>query len=211
MVKGKFPLYKQSFGYSCGPASLLMVMGAMDENTALGLGTEVSIWEDANLGESRATSSYGLALAALRRGFKVKVRASGEEIGFTKRLKDHFPAIDAERMERLYETKKEEARRLGVLEERGTTTTAGIREDLDRGFFPIVLISTRLMREIVPIPHWVVVVEMDSKKVKIANPETAGIESYSMRRFSKHLGFDGYTCMVSILSREGRDQVSKMS
>ena len=67
------PMYRQSYGYSCGPASLLMVMGAIDKDLELNEPLEVAVWEDANLVESRATSSYGLALAALRRGFKAKV------------------------------------------------------------------------------------------------------------------------------------------
>ena len=51
------PLYKQSYGYSCGPAGLCMVLGALDKDLALNLDLEEALWDYANLGESNATSS----------------------------------------------------------------------------------------------------------------------------------------------------------
>jgi ABC-type bacteriocin/lantibiotic exporter with double-glycine peptidase domain len=192
------PMYQQSYGYSCGPASLLMVLGAIDKNLKLTESLEVDVWEDANLVESRATSSYGLALAALRRGFKAKVYADGDGIGFTRRLKDHFPQIDVSRMDDLFQRTKNKARKFGVEEILRTATIEDIREELKIGAHPIVLISTRMMWELRPIPHWIVVISADDGVIKIQNPETARIETYKEKRFKKYMGFEGQMRMVCI-------------
>jgi hypothetical protein len=175
-----------------------MAMGAIDKDLELDEPLEVAVWEDANLVESRATSSYGLALAALRRGFKAKVYADGDGIGFTRRLKDHFPQIDVRRMNDLFQMTKNKARKFGVQEIMRTATIEDIRQELKGGAHPIVLISTRMMWELRPIPHWVVVISADDGLIRIQNPETARIETYKEKRFRKYMGFEGQMRMVCI-------------
>jgi len=196
----KVPMYQQSYGYSCGPASLLMVMGSIDRSLELDEPHEIAIWEDANLVESRATSSYGLAFAALNRGFKAKVYADGDGIGFTGRLKDHFPQIDVNRMEDLFQQKKAKAREMGVEEIHRTATIDDIMDELKNGAHPIVLISSRMMWELRPIPHWIVVISVNDRYITIQNPETARKERYRIKRFNKYMGFDGQMRMVCIYS-----------
>jgi predicted double-glycine peptidase len=197
------PLYKQSFGYSCGPASLLMVLGSLDSGLKLDMDTEVSVWEDANLVESRATSAHGLALAALKRGFAARVYADSDGIGFTRRLKKHFPSIDVERMNTLFEDTRRKALELGLGEIRTEITIDTIADEIDKGIRPIVLISTRLMGELIAIPHWVVVTGIDDRSVTIQNPEHARTERYSLKRFSKNMGFQGSKRLVCISDQAG--------
>lgn len=197
-MKKDISLYRQSYGYSCGPAALMMVMKSIDHDTALNIQLEDSVWEDANLVESKATSGQGLALAALNRGFKAMVMSETEDIPFGERLKQNFPAIDMKRMEKAFEATKENARRKGVAEIRKMVTMDDIRKEIEKEHHPILLISTRLMWEIRPIPHWIVVLEVDSKHVVIANPEHGRIERYRRKRFERFIGFDGQTCMLSV-------------
>ncbi len=197
-MASEIPMYQQSYGYSCGPASLLMAMGAIDKKMKLDEPLEVAVWDDSNLVESRATSSYGLALAALKRGFRAKVYADGDGIGFTGRLKQHFPEIDVDNMDSLFQKKKISARELGVEEVMKTATIEDIKNEIEMGSHPIVLISTRLMWELRPIPHWIVVTSVEKGKIKIQNPETARIETFRQKRFQKHMGFDGQMRMVCI-------------
>ena len=70
--------------------------------------------------------------------------------------------------------------------------------ELKRGAHPIVLISTRMMWELRPIPHWIVVISADEGVIKIQNPETARIETYKEKRFIKYMGFEGQMRMVCI-------------
>ncbi|MGA1822329.1 MAG: peptidase C39 family protein [Thermoplasmatota archaeon] len=194
----RFPLYTQTFGFSCGPASLMMVLKDLDPGIALDRSEEISIWRDANLHESRATSSYGLALAALRRGFKTRIRANSEGIGFNRRLVEHFPQIKEEFMELLFSETRKQARILGVEEIPEGGCIDQIEEEIARGIHPIVLVSTSLMDEIEEIPHWIVVVAADAEYVKIANPETGALETYPRDKFCRSIGFRGYRCMISI-------------
>ncbi|MFO8051569.1 MAG: peptidase C39 family protein [Thermoplasmatota archaeon] len=194
-----FQLYKQSHGYSCGPAALMMVMAALGDDTLMNVRLEDSIWGDANLVESRATSSYGLALAALKRGHSAEVMTDSDRVAFADRLKRHLPEMDLKKLDREFRRAKEEARELGVRETRKHVGTQDIRRELDEGNLPMVLISTRLMWELRPIPHWVVATGMDQREVTIANPEHGRLERYRLKRFDKYLGYDGHTCMVCIL------------
>ncbi|MGA1820275.1 MAG: peptidase C39 family protein [Thermoplasmatota archaeon] len=200
-MTGEVPLYKQSYGYSCGPASLLMVIGSLDRGIILREPLEMEVWADANLGESKATSAYGLALAALKRGFGARVWSETDGIGFEKRLKEHFPAIDIKRMVSLYKAKKEQARELGVEESRERVDLDIIEKELQAGRHPIILVSSGMMGEWVQIPHWIVVTGMEKGRVTIQNPETARIETYRKKRFLKYLGFQGETRMVSVYAR----------
>lgn len=193
-----FPLYTQTFGFSCGPASLMMVLKDVEPGVKLDRSTEISIWRDANLHESRATSSYGLALAALRRGFRVRIRATSDGIGFRRRLKEHFPKINEDFMELLFEETRNQARQLGVEEITEGGCIEQIEEELGLGIHPIVLISTSLMDEAVEIPHWIVVVKVNDDSVDIANPETGRIERYPHGKFCRSIGFNDYRCMISV-------------
>ncbi len=197
MVKD-VPLYKQSYGYSCGPASMLMVMGSIDKSIRLDNELENSIWEDANLVESKATSAFGLALASRKRGFFVTVWADSDGIGFTKRLKKHFRSINVDRLNELHEITRRKAIDLGVKERPGKVTLKVLSSRLDNGIHPIVLISTRLMGEWIAIPHWVVVTNISKDTVTIQNPETASVENYHKNRFMRHLGFSGNARMICV-------------
>lgn len=194
----EFPLYTQSFGFSCGPASLMMVLKEIDPGITLDRSTEISIWRDANLQESKATSSYGLALAALRRGFRARIRANSDGVGFNRRLKDRFPQIDEEFMELLFEETRKQARALGVEEIDEGGCIDQIEEELGSGIHPVVLISTSLMDEEEEIPHWIIVVNVNNDTVDIANPETGIMERYPRGRFCGSIGFRGYRCMISV-------------
>jgi hypothetical protein len=192
------PLYRQSFGFSCGPAALMMVMKNLRKDLILDQDLELEIWRDATLMESKATSSFGLALAARRRGFRVTVRTDSGKIGFTSRLKSHFPRINTDFMEMLFDHTRRTALKEGVKWDREKVELNDVLGILDEGGFPIVLISSKMMREIVGIPHWVVVVGYDEKFYYINNPETARRERYRIKRFGKYLGFTGYRCMMVI-------------
>ncbi len=194
----EMPSYMQSFGFSCGPAALMMVMKELREDLFLDRDLELDIWRDATLMESKATSSFGLALAAKRRGFHVTVRTDSDKIGFTSRLKSHFPKINVEFMELLFDHTRNTALKEGVIWDRREVDLDDIRKEVDNGRFPVVLISSKMMREAVGIPHWVVVVGYDEKFYYINNPETARRERYRIKRFGKYLGFTGYRCMVVI-------------
>ena len=69
----KLPNYNQSLDFTCGPASLMMAIRALDKTQPLDRAHELQLWREANtvfMGKGHPGSSpYGLALAAWRRGF----------------------------------------------------------------------------------------------------------------------------------------------
>jgi hypothetical protein len=175
-----------------------MVLGSLDENIELTTDLENSIWKDANLVESRATSAFGLALAARKRGYKATVYADSDGIGFTKRLKKHFPIINVERMNEFHNLTRRKALELGVKEIKKKVTVELLKAQLENGINPIVLISSKLMGEWIAIPHWIVVTDIERDALTIHNPETAMVERYTIKRFAKFIGFTGNTRMVCI-------------
>jgi hypothetical protein len=192
------PTFKQNFGFSCGPASLLMAMHGIDRSMKLDKLTEVDIWREATLHETPATSGHGLAVAAMNRGFRARVWYSEERLGFEDRIKLHFPEADLEFMYTMYEITKEKARSMGVEEHRREVTIDDIRSELGEGHFPVPLVSTALMGEDPPIPHWVLVLHMDDAEVEINNPETGEREKYGLSELERNLHYRNYFSMVSI-------------
>ena len=192
------PLYKQSYGYSCGPASLVMALGTLDPDITLNHELEVALWDDANLGESQATSSYGLALGALKKGYGVRVYANGEGIGFIEGILKYISKNKVHNITRHFENQKNEARKLGIEEIEKKTELNEIQAELERGCYPIILISSKMMGEWVGIPHWVVVTGVKDEIVTINNPETARVETYSIKKFLKYLGWGDQTRMISV-------------
>ena len=190
------PLYKQSFEFSCGPAALMMVMKSLDPDLIIDRSLELDIWRDSALMESRGTSSFGLGLAALRRGYEVVVQTDCRKIGFIDILRDRFPDIDVEFMEMLFDHTRDEATKEGVNWDKRHLYMDDIVRAVNRGSSPIVLISSEMMGEEEGIPHWVVVVEVDEGSVVMNNPETAMRERYERDHFDRYLGFSGNRCMI---------------
>jgi hypothetical protein len=191
-------VHRQSHGFTCGPAALLSVMHGIDEGIPLDHDTELDLWRDANLAESYATSAHGLALAALKRGFKARVRADRPGIGFDGALKRHFPAIEVDILWSMYEHTVSRARSLGLEEEFGPVGIDDLSRIIASGLEPIVLISTSLMDEARPIPHWVVALSVDEREVVIANPETGSKERYRRDKFISSMGYEGYKAILCI-------------
>ena len=65
----KVPFYRQHYDFTCGPASLMMVMKYFDNNLHLSKDLETDIWREDNMVEVYGTSRYGLAYSAAVRGF----------------------------------------------------------------------------------------------------------------------------------------------
>jgi hypothetical protein len=196
-MRGK-DLYRQSFGFTCGPAALMMVMRDYDRSMPMNRSTELEIWRESTLMVSRATSSFGLALSARERGFSVRLQSDSDTIGFIKKLEERFSPEEVSFMEMIFRETRRKARDRGIEEITGRVRIKDISGELVKNRLPIVLLSTSLMDESDPIPHWVVISSLDRKSVKILNPEYGAKESYPLERFSGSLGFEGHTCMLSI-------------
>ena len=77
------PYYQQTTDFTCGPASLMMAMRALDDSAPMDRRTELRLWRESTsifmTSGHGGCGPYGLALAAHDRGFRVElfVKESG--------------------------------------------------------------------------------------------------------------------------------------
>jgi ribosomal protein S18 acetylase RimI-like enzyme len=151
------PYYAQTLDFTCGPAALMMAMKALDEHARLTRSEEIRLWREATTvfmtSGHGGCGPYGLALAAHRRGFAVRVQVSARTGMFVDGVRDP----QKKEVIRLVELDfLQELRRQRIRVETGRLTAAVIDHALARKEIPVVLISSaRLYGE--RFPHWVVV------------------------------------------------------
>ncbi len=162
--------YEQTLSFTCGPAALMMAMHALDPSIPLERRLEVRLWREATTifmtSGHGGTTPFGLALAAARRGFGVRVYVSGPRPLFV----DSVRSDDKKEVIALTEEDY-----LAEMAERGIPlyeeipTLKQLQDAMTQGAIPIVLISTwRLYRE--RSPHWVVLTGFDSRHVYLHDP-----------------------------------------
>ena len=162
--------YEQSLDFTCGPASLMMAMATLDESIRPERKLELRLWREATTVFMTAghggCGPFGLALAAARRGFGVRVYVSDEGV----HLGDSVRSEEKREVMRLVqEDMREELQTLGVKITIGTLTDREMQTAFDAGSIPLVLISSwQIYGE--RFPHWVVVTGFDDHFVYVNDP-----------------------------------------
>ena len=163
------PYYPQTTDFTCGAACLLMAMGALVPARVALRREELQIWREATTVFMTAghggCSPQGLALAAWRRGFRVRMQVSVSGPLFLDGVRDQHKK-DVMRV--VHETFEEE------LASSDVEQVLGGALDLPRvlrdGGQPLVLISSyRLTRS--KSPHWVMVTDCDDDFVYLHDPD----------------------------------------
>lgn len=164
------PYYGQTLDFTCGPCALLMAMAALDNSTVIDRTTEIRVWREATT-VFMATGHggcgpFGLALAAVRRGFGVTVYAPAGTKLFVDSVRDPHKKTVIELVEEDFRAE---------IAATNTTIIASpvspklIAEHLRQGGVPVVLISLwRLHGE--KGPHWVVITGFDGAVFRILDP-----------------------------------------
>ncbi|MFJ2709524.1 ribosomal protein S18-alanine N-acetyltransferase [Pseudomonas sp. NPDC087346] len=165
----RVPFYSQTTDFTCGPACLLMAMGALQSERLLERREELQIWREATTvfmtSGHGGCSPQGLALAAWRRGFAVTLQLSLAGPLFLdgvrdEHKKDVMRLVHDEFSAQLHETDVEQL--IGAQLNLPTVLAAGGQ--------PLVLISSyRLTRS--KSPHWVVVTDCDEDFVYLHDPD----------------------------------------
>lgn len=166
----RVPFYAQSLDFTCGPAAVLMAMHALDPEMRMDQTAELRLWRESTtvfmMSGHGGCSPEGLAVAAARRGFDVKVFLSGSGVLF-------IDSVRSEAKKDVIRLVQEDFR--GQLRERGVPvmfrplSLEAMREEFDAGRIPVVLISSyRFDRQ--KQPHYVVVTGFDSKYVYLNDP-----------------------------------------
>ncbi|MFJ2478959.1 ribosomal protein S18-alanine N-acetyltransferase [Pseudomonas sp. NPDC087598] len=165
----KVPYYRQTTDFTCGPACLLMAMGALQPLRLLERREELQIWREATTvfmtSGHGGCSPQGLALAAWRRGFRVRLQLSLTGPLFLDGVRDEHKK-DVMRL--VHEEFTEQLDQSDV--ERVIGAPLDLPRLLDEGGQPLVLISSyRLTRS--KSPHWVVVTDCDADFVYLHDPD----------------------------------------
>ncbi len=164
------PYVAQSLDFTCGPASLMMAMAALDPDSPRDRSAELRLWRESTLvfmtSGHGGCGAYGLSLAAWRRGFAVRVFITDTGPPFLDSVRSEEKK---EVMRLVHQDFVAEARVAGIpVEQRGLSADelAGF---VAEGAVPVVLISSyRIYGE--KYPHWVAVTGADERFLYIHDP-----------------------------------------
>lgn len=164
------PFFAQTLDFTCGPASLMMAMQALDPTGALDRARELRLWREATLifmtSGHGGCGPHGLALAAWRRGFHAEVYVSDGGVPFIDSVRS---AEKREVMRLVHEDFKRQCAENGIPVHVRSLSAGELGERIAGGAIPIVLISLyRIHGE--KTPHWVVVTGADDQFIYIHDP-----------------------------------------
>ncbi len=164
------PYQPQSLEFTCGAACLQMALRSLGHATPLGPRGELALWREATtvfmLAGHGGTSAYGLAVAALRRGFDAEVWVERLGVPFLETVRG---AAKKEVVTLAHEGFVEELDRWGGRVREGEFGAEDVIAQLRAGRVPLVLVSgARLYAE--RIPHWVVATGWDADHLYVHDP-----------------------------------------
>jgi ribosomal protein S18 acetylase RimI-like enzyme/predicted double-glycine peptidase len=165
------PYYQQRTDFTCGPSCLMMALKTFDSQFQMSLSNELQIWREATT--IFMTSGHGgcgprgLALAAWRRGYRAELFLSHEKVLFLetvrrKEKKEVIKMVHEDFQKRVAETNIKTFKKAMTLND--------LRDILQRGGVPIVLISTYHFDNN-RTPHWVVITAFDDQFVYFHDPD----------------------------------------
>ena len=170
-VRKRIPLYVQTTDFTCGPASLMMAMHALDPETECTRSLELQLWREATTIFMTAghggCGPHGLALAAWRRGFRIELFLNDANPLFIEGVRN---AEKKAVMELVHRDFVEQLAQTDVVVEERAVTTHELAVRIAQGAMPLVLISAyRFTRS--KSPHWVLLTAVDDDFVYLHDPD----------------------------------------
>lgn len=170
-IKAPAPYYQQTTEFTCGPASLMMAMRALDKRYHPSAQEELQIWREATTIFMTAghggCSPHGLALSAHQRGFKPVLYVSSAQTPFL----DSVRGEEKKRVLRLvHQGFKQQIAEAGISVIEQRLSARQIRDILSQGLPVVALISTWMLNRS-RAPHWVFVTSGNNEFVYINDPD----------------------------------------
>jgi len=164
------PFYRQTLEFTCGPATLMMAMKALDPDLVLDRRLELRIWRESTTvfmtSGHGGCGPHGLALAACARGFAAEMFLKQDGPMFIDSVRSDEKK---EVMRLVQEDFIEQVEALAVPVTRTSARVSDLETAVAGGGIPLVLISSyRLYRE--KFPHWVVISGIDERYVYMTDP-----------------------------------------
>jgi len=165
------PYYEQTTDFTCGPASLMMAMQALDKDIKADRSLEFQLWREATTiymtSGHGGCSPLGLALAAWHRGFRVELYINTQDPLFldgvrSEEKKAVMTLVHQDFMDQISDT--------DIEVNYSNITLAELEAKFNQGGVPLVLISSySYTRD--KAPHWVVMTGIDDTFVYIHDPD----------------------------------------
>lgn len=165
------PWYRQTTEFTCGPASLMMAMQALDKKLRPSRRQELRLWREATTVFMTAGHGgchpLGLALAARRRGFQAEVWISrrGPLFMDSVRSAEKKQVIELTHADFLQESKE-----TGIPVHYAEISQDDLTNALERGSIPLIMISTWQL-DGKRSPHWVVLAAFDDTFLYLHDPD----------------------------------------
>ncbi|MDX1679329.1 MAG: GNAT family N-acetyltransferase/peptidase C39 family protein [Akkermansiaceae bacterium] len=202
--QARLPWYEQSTDFTCGPASMLMLMAAANPKQIVNRRLEIELWRESTT--IYMTSGHGgchpvgLALAAQARGYKATAYLSHRSTPFLEGVR---AAHKKELIELVHQQFMDAAKTRRLPVKSGPVTCKRLAAWLNKGRLVMVLISSyRLNGD--KAPHWVVVTahdelcfylhdpdvekltrsRMDCQDIPVAKQDFAKMLAYGSNRYS---------------------------
>ena len=166
-----FPWYQQTTDFTCGPAATMMAMASLDREYQASQSSELDIWREATT--IFMTSGHGgchplgLALAAVKRGFKAQVFISQALPLFTDGVRNESNKTILETVELQF---LERAKQQEIAVNYSELNVDDIQGIYQQGGRVICLISTYQLNGN-KVPHWVTITGIDDKCLYLHDPD----------------------------------------
>ncbi|WP_038092907.1 GNAT family N-acetyltransferase/peptidase C39 family protein [Acidihalobacter prosperus] len=211
------PYYEQTLDFTCGPASLMMAMRALQPEQPMDRTLELRIWREATTifmtSGHGGCGPFGLGLSAWHRGFDVEIFVSDGANFLVDSVRSD---LKKEVMRLVQEDFLAELEAHDVPIHFTPLRVADLKARFEAGGIPVVLISSyRIYGE--KFPHWVVVTGFDERFVYVHDPfidyeqgETA-LDSINMPILQKEFehmtryGRAGLKAVLIVSRREAAD------
>jgi len=165
------PYYEQTTEFNCGPASLIMAMQALDKNLQADRSLELQLWREATTiymtSGHGGCSPLGLALAAWRRGFRVKLYVNSQEPLFLDGVRNEEKKLV---MQLVHKDFMHQIKDTDIVVKYNNISLQELEKKFKAGGIPLVLVSSySYTRD--KAPHWVVMSGIDDTFVYIHDPD----------------------------------------
>lgn len=166
----KVPYYRQTLEFTCGPAALIMAMKSLDPDIEVSRELEITLWRESTTvfmtSGIGGCTPFGLALAAIHRGFGVSLHTSSGADFFSDSVRSPVKKEVIRLVQKGFIRELKEHR---VPMSHKPVTLDLLKRRMDEGAIPIVLISSyRIYGD--KAPHWVVVTGYDERFVRVHDP-----------------------------------------
>jgi len=171
MPRLNIPYYQQRTDFTCGPSCLMMAMKTFDAKFSMSLSNELQIWREATTifmtSGHGGCGPHGLALSAWRRGYRIEMYLSHQQVLFADTVRREEKKEVIELVHKDFEKKVAET---NIKVHKKRLTLPDLKDILNQGGIPIVLITTYHFDHN-RIPHWVVITAYDDHFIYFHDPD----------------------------------------